>query len=171
MSRPSSTPSLSVSWVRDGKTIRGPQVTMTRGQWTATSQLRMDELREDQFGRYGCLAESEEGPNFQDFRTISLESAEDPVSVTVILVVSGFLVLTLLVLGLAGYIVLMKKQKRKFDSLILPPQLPPAQNRFFELMLQSFKLCCSQIWKTQSSQQRRGPFCRSIEHESERGAW
>ena len=135
----SASPSLSVSWVRDGKTIRGPQVTMTRGQWTATSQLRMDELREDQFGRYGCLAESEEGPNFQDFRTISLELAEDPVSVTVILVVSGFLVLTLLVLGLAGYIVLMKKQKSRADSLILPPPLPPAQNRFFQLMLQSFQ--------------------------------
>ena len=104
-------------------------MTVTRGHWTATSQLRMEELREEQFGRYGCLAESDEGPEFRDFRTVSLELAEDPVSVTVILVVSGFLVLTLLVLGLAGYIVLMNRQKKKVDSVIIPPLPPPAQNR------------------------------------------
>jgi len=126
----SASPSLSITWVRDGQTIRGPQVTVTRGHWTATSQLRMEELREEQFGRYGCLAESDEGPEFRDFRTVSLELAEDPVSVTVVLVVSGFLVLTLLVLGLAGYIVLMNRQKKKVDSVIIPPLPPPAQNRY-----------------------------------------
>ena len=131
----SASPSLRITWVRDGQTIRGLQVSVTRGHWTITSHLKMEELREEQFGRYGCLAESDEGPEFRDFRTVSLELAEDPVSVTVVLVVSGFLVLTLLVLGLAGYILLMNRQKRKVDSAIIPPLPPPAQNRWFLLSL------------------------------------
>jgi len=126
----SASPSLRITWVRDGQTIRGLQVSVTRGHWTITSHLKMEELREEQFGRYGCLAESDEGPEFRDFRTVSLELAEDPVSVTVVLVVSGFLVLTLLVLGLAGYILLMNRQKKKVDSAIIPPLPPPAQNRY-----------------------------------------
>jgi len=126
----SASPSLRITWVRDGQTIRGLQVSVTRGHWTITSHLKLEELKEEQFGRYGCLAESDEGPEFRDFRTVSLELAEDPVSVTVVLVVSGFLVLTLLVLGLAGYILLMNRQKKKVDSAIIPPLPPPAQNRY-----------------------------------------
>ena len=125
----SASPSLRITWVRDGQTIRGLQVSVTRGHWTITSHLKLEELKEEQFGRYGCLAESDEGPEFRDFRTVSLELAEDPVSVTVVLVVSGFLVLTLLVLGLAGYIVLMNRQKKKVNSVSIPPVPPPAQNR------------------------------------------
>ena len=126
----SASPSLSVTWLREGQTVRGPQVTLTSGpagHWT--SQLRLEKLREEQFGRYGCLAESDEGPEFRDFRTVSLKLAEDPVSVTLVLVVSGFLVLTMLVLGLAGYIVLMNRQKKR--PVIIPPVPPQAQNRWF----------------------------------------
>ena len=77
--------------------------------------------------RYGCLAHSEEGPEFRDYRVIWLQEAEESLNVTLVLVVSGFLVLSLLLLGLVGYILVLKRTK----LVPQPPSSPPvvAQDR------------------------------------------
>ena len=78
--------------------------------------------------RYGCLAESSEGPEFRDYRIVSLEEGEEAIALTTVLVTSGFLVLSLLLLALTSYILVLRR-KRPGLPTVQPPPLVVAHNK------------------------------------------
>ena len=48
----SASSSLTITWSKDGRTLRGPGITVTREQWQATSEYRIDNLDKEHLGRY-----------------------------------------------------------------------------------------------------------------------